>query len=130
MDCYKILEISKTCTQEEIKKAYKKLALKWHPDKNLDNIKECEDKFKEISNAYDKINTVEKKQLYDNPPVRNNLVINFGNNNHIINIMNMMNQMNMQPRRHINVTTNRRRIIKKVHIINGVRHEEIIIISM
>lgn len=50
---YDILEISANATEAEIKKAYRTLALKWHPDKNPNNLKEAEKRFKEISEAYE-----------------------------------------------------------------------------
>ncbi|XP_041662990.1 dnaJ homolog subfamily B member 2 isoform X4 [Cheilinus undulatus] len=53
VDYYNVLGVSKTATQEEIKKAYRKLALKWHPDKNPDNKEEAEKKFKELAEAYE-----------------------------------------------------------------------------
>lgn len=52
-DWYKILGVSKTSSVSEIKKAYKKLALQWHPDKNVDNREEAEEKFREIAAAYE-----------------------------------------------------------------------------
>jgi hypothetical protein len=52
-DYYKILDISRTATEEEVKKAFKKLALKWHPDRNPNNKKAAEEKFKEIAEAYE-----------------------------------------------------------------------------
>ena len=52
-DWYKILGVSKTAPVSEIKKAYKKLALQWHPDKNVDNREEAEAKFREIAAAYE-----------------------------------------------------------------------------
>lgn len=52
-DWYKILGVSKTASMSEIKKAYKKLALQWHPDKNVDNREEAEAKFREIAAAYE-----------------------------------------------------------------------------
>ena len=64
MDYYKILGVSKEAKNDEIKKAYRKLALKYHPDKNNGN-KEYEAKFKEISEAYAVLSDPEKRQQYD-----------------------------------------------------------------
>jgi len=102
--------------------------MKWHPDKNLNNIEEAEKKFKEISAAYDKISTPEKRRLYDNPARRNNIVINF--NNPHMQIINIMNQINRIHRGIPQVNVRRgRRIIRTVKIVNGVRTEETIIIE-
>ena len=61
---YDILEINKNSTETEIKKSYKKLAMKWHPDRNRGN-KESENKFKQISEAYEVLSNPTKKKLYD-----------------------------------------------------------------
>ncbi len=64
MDYYKTLGVEKTATPEEIKKAYRKLAMKYHPDRNKGN-KEAEEKFKQISEAYAVLSDKEKRQQYD-----------------------------------------------------------------
>lgn len=64
MDYYEVLGISKNASSGEIKKAYRKLALKYHPDKNQGD-KASEAKFKEISEAYAVLSDAEKKQMYD-----------------------------------------------------------------
>lgn len=64
MDYYEILGISKGASSDEIKKAYRKLALKYHPDRNGGD-KEAEEKFKEISQAYEVLSNEEKRQIYD-----------------------------------------------------------------
>eukprot|EP01016_Furgasonia_blochmanni_P010461 TRINITY_DN1443_c0_g1_i1.p1 TRINITY_DN1443_c0_g1~~TRINITY_DN1443_c0_g1_i1.p1 ORF type:complete len:547 (+),score=117.73 TRINITY_DN1443_c0_g1_i1:65-1705(+) len=67
-DYYKILEVEKTATPDEIKKAYKKLALKWHPDKNNHSEEarlEAEKHFKEIGEAYAVLSDEKKRQRYD-----------------------------------------------------------------
>ncbi|MEC8610675.1 MAG: molecular chaperone DnaJ [Bacteroidota bacterium] len=63
-DYYQVLGISKSASQSEIKKAYRKLAIKYHPDKNPDD-KAAEEKFKEAAEAYDVLSNEEKKQRYD-----------------------------------------------------------------
>lgn len=63
-DYYEVLGVSKGATESEIKKAYRKLALKFHPDKNPDD-KDAEDKFKEAAEAYEILSNPEKKQRYD-----------------------------------------------------------------
>jgi len=63
-DYYETLEIDKQSGQDEIKKAYRKLARKYHPDVNPGN-KEAEDKFKEVSEAYEVLSDSNKKQQYD-----------------------------------------------------------------
>ena len=64
MDYYDVLGVSKEATPSEIKKTYRKLALKYHPDKNKGD-KASETKFKEISEAYAVLSDPEKKQQYD-----------------------------------------------------------------
>ncbi|KAK6943777.1 Tetratricopeptide repeat 2 [Dillenia turbinata] len=64
-DWYKILGVSKTTSITEIKRAYKKLALQWHPDKNVDNREEAEAKFREIAAAYEILGDEEKRVRYD-----------------------------------------------------------------
>lgn len=63
-DYYEVLGIGKSASQDEIKKAYRRLALKYHPDKNPDN-KEAEDKFKECSEAYEVLSNEDKRRTYD-----------------------------------------------------------------
>jgi molecular chaperone DnaJ len=63
-DFYEILGVSRDSSEAEIKKAYRQMALKYHPDKNPDN-KEAEEKFKEAAEAYDILSNPDKKQRYD-----------------------------------------------------------------
>lgn len=62
-DFYKILGVSKDASPQELKQAYRKLALKYHPDKNKG--KEAEEKFKEVNEAYSVLSNPQKKQAYD-----------------------------------------------------------------
>ena len=75
---YDILGISKDASEEDIKKAYRKLSLKWHPDRHVsdseEDKKKAEEKFKEIAEAYDVLSDPQKKAEYDNP----NQGFNFG----------------------------------------------------
>ncbi|MEJ1241201.1 molecular chaperone DnaJ [Chryseolinea sp. T2] len=63
-DYYEILGVAKTATPEEIKKAYRKVAIQFHPDKNPDN-KEAEEKFKEAAEAYEVLSDADKRAKYD-----------------------------------------------------------------
>ncbi|XP_015915765.1 dnaJ homolog subfamily B member 6 [Parasteatoda tepidariorum] len=65
VDYYAALELSKSATTQEVKQAYRKLALKWHPDKNLDKKEEAEKKFKEINEAYEVLSDEKKRKIYD-----------------------------------------------------------------
>ena len=64
-DYYAILGVPKTAAAKDIKSAYRKLARKWHPDANPDNAKEAEEKFKDISEAYEVLGDSEKRSKYD-----------------------------------------------------------------
>lgn len=63
-DYYEVLEVSKSATVEEIKKAYRKKAVQYHPDRNPDN-KEAEEKFKEVAEAYEVLSDENKRSRYD-----------------------------------------------------------------
>ncbi|VFQ89056.1 unnamed protein product [Cuscuta campestris] len=65
VDYYKILQVDKNASDDELKKAYRKLAMKWHPDKNPNNKKDAEAKFKQISEAYDVLSDPQKRAVYD-----------------------------------------------------------------
>lgn len=64
-DYYEILCITVDATETDIKKAYRKMALKWHPDKNPDKKEEAEKRFKEISEAYEVLSDKNKRAIYD-----------------------------------------------------------------
>ena len=63
-DFYEILGVAKGASEEDIKKSYRKLAMKYHPDRNPDN-KESEEKFKEVKEAYEMLTNPEKREAYD-----------------------------------------------------------------
>ncbi|MDR3565208.1 MAG: molecular chaperone DnaJ [Negativicutes bacterium] len=64
-DYYEVLGVPKTATEDEIKKAFRKMARKYHPDVNRDNPKESEEKFKEVNEAYEILSSPERRQQYD-----------------------------------------------------------------
>ena len=64
-DYYEVLGVSKSATQDEIRKAYRRLAGKYHPDRNADNKEEAEEKFKEVQKAYEVLFDEEKRKMYD-----------------------------------------------------------------
>ncbi|XP_041329513.1 dnaJ homolog subfamily B member 2 isoform X1 [Pyrgilauda ruficollis] len=65
VDYYEALGVSRNATAEDIKKAYRKAALKWHPDKNPDNKEYAEQRFKEIAEAYEVLSDKQKRDIYD-----------------------------------------------------------------
>ncbi len=64
-DYYEVLGVNKSATDDELKKAYRQLAKKYHPDANPDNPKEAEAKFKEVSEAYEVLSDKQKRTMYD-----------------------------------------------------------------
>ncbi|XP_053782286.1 dnaJ homolog subfamily B member 6 isoform X1 [Desmodus rotundus] len=65
VDYYEVLGVQRHASAEDIKKAYRKLALKWHPDKNPDNKEEAERKFKQVAEAYEVLSDAKKRDIYD-----------------------------------------------------------------
>jgi len=63
-DYYKILGVDKQVSEEQLKKAYRKMALKWHPDRNQNN-KAAEEKFKEVTEAFEVLSDPKKREIYD-----------------------------------------------------------------
>ncbi|BBB92777.1 MAG TPA: molecular chaperone DnaJ [Methylomusa anaerophila] len=64
-DYYEVLGVSKSASEDEVKKAFRKLARKYHPDVNRDNPKEAEEKFKEVNEAYEVLSNPERRAQYD-----------------------------------------------------------------
>ena len=64
-DYYRILGVNKDTSAQDIKKAFRQLALRYHPDRNPDNPKQAEAKFKEINEAYEVLGDEQKKRQYD-----------------------------------------------------------------
>jgi DnaJ family protein B protein 4 len=79
-DYYKILGVKKDVSNKELRKVYKNLAVKWHPDKNINNKEEAEKKFKKIAEAYQILSDPEKRDVYDKYG-KSGLDNNFGNEN-------------------------------------------------
>nr|KYP44822.1 DnaJ isogeny subfamily B member 4 [Cajanus cajan] len=65
VDYYKLLQVDRNASDDDLKKAYRRLAMKWHPDKNPNNKKDAEAKFKQISEAYDVLSDPQKRAVYD-----------------------------------------------------------------
>ncbi|CAF2107454.1 dnaJ homolog subfamily B member 13-like [Brassica napus] len=65
VDYYKALQVDRSANDDDLKKAHRKLAMKWHPDKNPTNKKDDESKFKQVSEAYDVLSDPQKRALYD-----------------------------------------------------------------
>lgn len=65
VDYYKVLQVDRNANDDDLKKAYRKLAMKWHPDKNPNSKKEAEAKFKQISEAYEVLSDAQKRAVYD-----------------------------------------------------------------
>jgi curved DNA-binding protein len=102
MDPYKILGVNKTASQNEIKKAYRKLSLQYHPDKNPEGA----EKFKEIASAYELIDTEEKRQKYEKRGFKHFDFGEFEWNDSNVDFSNMFDQRfgsGFRPKRKVNV---------------------------
>jgi DnaJ-class molecular chaperone len=98
---YDVLKVNKNSTKEEIKNSYKKLAMKYHPDKNMNNKKEAEKKFKEVAEAYEVLSDDKKKYEYDNG---RNIVLN--NQNPFDIFSHMFNDRNIFNNNEFNINVN------------------------
>ena len=98
---YDVLKVNKNSTKEEIKNSYKKLAMKYHPDKNMNNKKEAEKKFKEVAEAYEVLSDDKKKYEYDNG---RNIVLN--NQNPFDIFSHMFNDRNIFNNNEFNININ------------------------
>ena len=95
MDYYEILEVSRTCSGSELKKSYRKLAMKYHPDRNPDD-KEAEEKFKLLSEAYEVLKDDQKRAIYDQygkAGLEGRGMGGFGGSQNMDDIMDMFNSM-------------------------------------
>ncbi len=64
-DYYKTLGVDKGANEDQLKKAYRKMALKWHPDRNQDKKEKAEEMFKEVNEAFEVLSDPKKRQIYD-----------------------------------------------------------------
>jgi len=141
---YKVLELKNNASDEEVKKAYRKMAVKYHPDKNPDNKEESEKKFKEVAEAYE-ILTNKEKYKKENPFGNNGPFNHHGFGRGVVNPHDIFNQMfrdmnlgnmhvNVQQMRPIHVMRsssvkieNGKKIETIKETVNGVTTEKVIV---